>query len=113
MDIRAGLTAILVLAPIGGAILCAVLGASRAIRSTIVLATGAILVVSSLGLMPLVPFRLAAESFVGLNLHTLIQTADAILLLIILYYGFKHRHVAIIALAILQLLLTSYLEFFM
>jgi ech hydrogenase subunit A len=113
MDIRAGLTAILVLAPFGGAILCAVLGANRTIRSVIVLATGAILVVSALGLMPLVPFRLAAESFIGLNLHLLIQAADAILLLIILYYGFKHRHVVIVALAILQLLLTSYLEFFM
>jgi ech hydrogenase subunit A len=113
MDIRAGLIAILVLAPFGGAILCAVLGASRAIRSSIVLATGAVLIVSALWLIPLVPFRLPAESFLGLNLHTLIQAADVVLLLIILYYGLKHKHLVIVALAVLQLLLTSYLEFFM
>ena len=113
MDIRAGLIAILVLAPFGGAILCAVLGASRAIRSSIVLATGAVLIASALWLIPLVPFRLPAESFLGLNLHTLIQAADVVLLLIILYYGLKHKHLVIVALAVLQLLLTSYLEFFM
>ena len=113
MDIRAGLIAILVLAPFGGAILCAVLGASRAIRSSIVLATGAVLIASALWLIPLVPFQLPAESFLGLNLHTLIQAADVVLLLIILYYGLKHKHLVIVALAVLQLLLTSYLEFFM
>jgi ech hydrogenase subunit A len=113
MDIRAGLIAILVLAPFGGAILCAVLGASRAIRSSIVLATGAVLIASALWLIPLVPFRLPAESFLGLNLHLLIQAADVVLLLIILYYGLKHKHLVIVALAVLQLLLTSYLEFFM
>jgi len=113
MDTRAGLTAILVLAPFGGAILCAVLGANRAIRSTIVLATGAVLIASALWLTSLVPFRLPVESFLGLNLHTLIQVADGLLLLIILYYGLKHKHLVIVALAVLQLLLVSYLEFFM
>jgi ech hydrogenase subunit A len=113
MDIRAGLIAILVLAPFGGAILCAVLGASRAIRSCIVLATGAVLVASALWLIPLVPFQLPVESFLGLNLHTVIQASDAVLLMIILYYGLKHKHLVIVALAVLQLLLTGYLEFFM
>ena len=113
MDIRAGLIAVLVLAPFGGAILCAVLGAGRAIRSVIVLATGAVLIASALWLIPLVPFRLPAESFLGLNLHTLIQAADVVLLLIILYYGIKHKHLVIAALAVLQLLLTGYLEVFM
>jgi ech hydrogenase subunit A len=113
MDIRAGLTAILVLAPFAGAVLCAVLGASRAIRSTIVLATGAILIASALWLIPLVPFRLPAESFIGLHLHTVIQAADIFLLLIILYYGLKHQHLVIVALSVLQLLLAGYLEFFM
>ena len=51
--------AILVLAPFGGAILCAVLGASRTIRSSIVLATGAVLIASALWLMPLVPISTA------------------------------------------------------
>jgi ech hydrogenase subunit A len=77
------------------------------------LATGAVLIASALWLIPLVPFQLPAESFLGLNLHTLIQAADVVLLLIILYYGLKHKHLVIVALAVLQLLLTSYLEFFM
>jgi ech hydrogenase subunit A len=113
MDIRSVLTAILVVAPFGGAILCAVLGSSRAIRSTIVLATGAVLIASALMLAPFVPFRLSAATFVGVDLHRMIQVADVVLLLIILYYGFKNRHLVIIALAILQLALTTYLEFFL
>jgi ech hydrogenase subunit A len=113
MDIRSVLTAILVVAPFGGAILCAVLGSSRVIRSTIVLATGAVLIASALMLAPFVPFRLSAATFVGVDLHRMIQVADVVLLLIILYYGFKNRHLVIIALAILQLALTTYLEFFL
>jgi len=113
MEIRAGLTAILILAPLCGALLSAFLGESRAIRSTIVLATGAVLITSAVGLMPLVPFRLDGDTILGLNLHILIQAADACLLLVILYYGIKHRHLVIAALAILQVLLMGYLEFFM
>jgi ech hydrogenase subunit A len=113
MDIRAGLAAILVLAPFGGALLCAFLGRNRLIRSKIILATGAVLIASALGLAPHVPFRLAADTFVGLNLHVIILTADFILLGIILYYGFKLQHRVIVGLAVLQLLLAVYLEFFM
>ncbi len=110
MDPRAVLTAILVVAPFGGALLCALLGASKTIRSTIVLATGAVLIASALMLAPFVPFRLEAVAFLGVDLHRLIQVADAALLLIILYYGFKHKHPVIVALAALQLGLTLYLD---
>jgi len=113
MDMRAVLTVILVMAPFGGALLCAVLGASKAIRSAIVLVTGIVLIVSALMLAPLVPFRLSAATFLGADLHRIIQVADAALLLIILYYGFKHRHLTIIFLAALQLGLTIYLEEFL
>ncbi len=113
MDIRAMLTVILVMAPFGGAILCIVLGSSKAIRSAIVLATGAVLIVSALMLAPLVPFRLSAATFLGVDLHRIIQVADVALLLIILYYGFKHRQLTVIVLAALQLGLTIYLEGFL
>jgi ech hydrogenase subunit A len=113
MDLRAVLTAILIVAPFGGALLCAVLGTRKAIRSTIVLATGAVLIASALTLAPLVPFRLSAATFLGLDLHRTIQVADAVLLLIILYYGIRHKHPVIIALAALQLGLTTYLEGFL
>ena len=113
MDIRAVLVAVLVLAPFGGALLCALLGAQRALRSAIVLATGAVLILSAVALAPAVPFRLAADSLFGLNLHRVVQAADALLLLIVLYYGLKHRRLLIVGLALAQLALVSWLEFFM
>jgi len=113
MDTRAVLTALLIVAPFGGALLCAMPGAGKAMRSTIVIATGAVLAVSALILAALVPFRLSAATFLGLDLHRLIQAADMALLLVILYYGCKHRHAAVIALAALQLALAVYLEVFM
>ncbi len=113
MDIRAVLVAVLVLAPFGGALLCALLGAQRALRSAIVLATGAVLILSAVALAPAVPFRLAADSLFGLNLHRVVQAADALLLLIVLYYGLKHKRLLIVGLALAQLALVSWLEFFM
>ena len=113
MDIRAVLVAVLVLAPFGGALLCALLGAQRALRSAIVLATGAVLILSAVALAPAVPFRLAADSLFGLNLHRVVQAADALLLLIVLYYGLKHKRLLIVGLALAQLVLVSWLEFFM
>ena len=113
MDIRAVLVAVLVLAPFGGALLCALLGAQRALRSAIVLATGAVLILSAVALAPAVPFRLAADSLFGLNLHRVVQAADALLLLIILYYGLKHKRLLIVGLALAQLVLVSWLELFM
>lgn len=113
MDMRAVLTVILVMAPFAGALLCAVLGATKAIRSAIVLVTGIVLIASALMLAPLVPFRLSVATFLGADLHWIIQVADAALLLIILYYGLKHRHLTIIVLAALQLSLTIYLEGFL
>ena len=113
MDIRAVLVAVLVLAPFGGALLCALLGAQRALRSAIVLATGAVLILSAVALAPAVPFRMAADSLFGLNLHLVVQAADALLLLIILYYGLKHQRLLIVGLALAQLALVSWLEFFM
>jgi ech hydrogenase subunit A len=112
MDIRSGLIAVLVLAPFIGALLCLGLR-TRALRSVVVLATGGALILSALMLSAHVPFSLGAASLLGINLNGLVQAADLILLLVILYFGFKHRHGAIIAFALLQLLLGLYLEFFL
>lgn len=113
MDIRAVLTAVLVLAPFAGALLCALVGAQRALRSSIVLATGAVLILSAVALAPAVPFTLRADTLFGLNLHLLVQAADLVLLLIILYYGLKHKRPLIVALALAQLALVAWLEFFL
>ena len=112
MDMRAVLTALLVLAPLIGAFLCILLR-TQAARSAIVLATGAILMVSAALLIPLTPFKLSAESVFGLDLHRIVQVADFILLVIILYYGFKHRHLVIIALGLFQVAMLVTLEFFL
>jgi ech hydrogenase subunit A len=113
MDIRAVLVAVLVLAPFAGALLCALLGAQRTLRSTIVLATGAVLILSAVALAPAVPFKLPADTLLGLDLHPVVQAADAALLLIVLYYGLKHRRLLIVALALAQLALVCWLEFFL
>jgi ech hydrogenase subunit A len=113
MDIRAVLTAVLILAPFGGALLCAAFGAQRAIRSTIVLATGAVLILSAAALAPAVPFKLSVDSLWGLNLHLVVQAADVLLLLLILYYGFKHKRLLIVGLAVAQLALVTWLELFL
>jgi ech hydrogenase subunit A len=112
MDIRSALTAVLVLAPFCGAMLCAVLR-ERTLRAIVVLVTGAALIASALLLIPFTPFRLSATSIFGLNLHAVIEAADFILLLLILFYGLKHRHPAIIVLAVIQLGLIAYLDFFL
>ncbi|RPJ70446.1 MAG: NADH-quinone oxidoreductase subunit L, partial [Desulfobacteraceae bacterium] len=112
MDPRNLLTALLVLGPAAGAVLCLVLR-SRRVRSTIVLATGGLLALSALLLIPLTPFTLDGGSIVGVELHRLVQAGDVLLLLIILFYGLKYRHRLIIALGLFQLALLGVLEFFM
>ncbi len=112
MGMRYALVTLLVLVPITGALLCALLR-PRLIRSVIVLSTGAFLVLASLWLIPLCPFRLRFESLMGLDIHRLVQAADFILLFVILYFGFKHRHAVIVSLTIFQILGAVFLEFFL
>lgn len=112
MDLRTVLVALLVVAPGVGAGLCAVLR-PRGLRSAVVLSTGFVLALVALLLIPLAPFELDAGSIFGLDLHRIIQAADFLLLLVILYYGLKHRHAAIIALGVFQILMVACLEFFL
>jgi len=112
MGMREGLVTLLVLVPMSSAILCA-LFRPRLIRSLIVLGTGAFLVVASLWLVSLVPFRLRYESLMGLDVHRLVQGADFLLLFVILYFGFKHRHAVIVGLTVFQILAAAFLEFFL
>lgn len=108
MDLRTGLTVAVVAVPFGGALLCLVLR-RRTVRSAVVLATGGALIAAALALASQVPFRLGAGSAAWGGLHVLVLTGDLLLLLVILYYGARHRHAAIIALAALQLVLSAYL----
>jgi ech hydrogenase subunit A len=112
MDPRNLLTALLVLAPAAGALLCLLLR-SRPVRSVVVLATGLVLALSAVLLIPLTPFTLGGGSIAGVDLHRLVQGGDVLLLLVILFYGFKHRHRLVIALGLFQLVLLGVLELFM
>ena len=112
MDLRSVLTALLVLAPTAGALLCLVLR-SRPARSVVVLATGLVLALSAGLLIPLTPFTLGGGSIAGVDLHRLIQAGDVLLLLIILFYGLKYRHLLIVALGLFQLAMLGVLELFM
>ncbi len=83
------------------------------LRSLIVLVTSALLMAASLLLIPAVPFQLSPELVFGINIHGLAQAADFLLLSVILYFGIKHRNLAIAALSIFQIAVLGYLKFYM
>jgi ech hydrogenase subunit A len=106
------LVTILILLPFAAAACCYFLR-SGTVRSFIVLATGCVLIACSLLLIPSTPFSFTFKSVYGLKIHAIVEVADFLLLLIILYFGFKHRSHVIKALAIFQLILAAYVEFFL
>jgi ech hydrogenase subunit A len=112
MDSRIVLVALLVVAPVVGALLCVVLR-TRAVRTAVVLATGLVLALAALLLVPLTPFKMSGGSLFGIDLHRMIQAGDFLLLSVILFYGLKHRHAAIIALGVFQVLMLLLLEVFL
>ncbi|MEE4608918.1 MAG: proton-conducting transporter membrane subunit, partial [Desulfobacteraceae bacterium] len=112
MDLRTVLVALLVMAPVLGALLCAMLR-STTLRSAVVLSTGFVLALAALLIVPLAPFKLSGGALFGIDLHPVILTGDFLLLLVILFYGIKHRHMAIIGLGLFQVLMLLVLEFFL
>ncbi|MEZ4576430.1 MAG: proton-conducting transporter membrane subunit [Desulfobacterales bacterium] len=59
------------------------------------------------------PFVFSLETVFGISFHEILQIADFLLLLVILYFGIRHRSVLVQALAVFQIVLLGYLEFFM
>lgn len=90
------------------ALACLVIPASR-MRSCIVLFSGTVLVICALLQIPMVPYSFSQQSMLGIDIHGLLQIADFLLLLLILYFGIRHRHVVIQLLAVLQILFLGYL----
>jgi ech hydrogenase subunit A len=105
------LATILILLPFASALGCYLIRSAR-LRSWVVLGTGALLITCALLLIPLAPFSFAAGSLVGLPIRHIVSAADFLLLLVIFYFGFKHRSVIIQMLSVIQILLLAYLEFF-
>jgi ech hydrogenase subunit A len=105
------LATILILLPFVSALACYLLRSAR-MRSWVILATGALLITCALLLIPLAPFSFAAGSLAGLPIRHIVSAADFLLLFVILFFGFKHRSLIIQMLAVIQVLLLAYLEFF-
>jgi ech hydrogenase subunit A len=103
---------VLIVLPLLAAICCYLIH-SRAVRSFIVLATGCLMAASALLLIPLVPFAFSPKTLFGAGVHDIIPAADFFLLFLILYFGFKHHSLVIRILALFQIALLAYLEFFL
>ena len=97
------LSTILITSPFLAAIVCYLIRVNR-IRSIVVLITGGVLITSAVLLIPLTPFSFSPQPFWGVSVHVMVQALDFLLLLIILYFGFKHRHMVIKVLSILQII---------
>lgn len=106
------LSTILLILPFLAAVVCYLIRING-IRKIVVLITGGVLITAALLLIPLSPFSLSPKRFLGVNIHVIVQALDFLLLLIILYFGFKYRHIVVIALALLQIIFLAYLEFFL
>ncbi len=74
------------------------------LQKRIVVITGAVLVLSALGLAMAVPASVSFKSGLAAALQTPIMVLDIALLCLILYIGFKRQHALVITLAAVQLI---------
>ena len=86
---------------------------SHTLRNAVVLITGGIMAICALLLVSQAPFVFSLKTVFGISFHEILQIADFLLLLVILYFGIRHRSVLVQALAVFQIVLLGYLEFFM
>jgi ech hydrogenase subunit A len=102
----------LIVFPFLAALIVYVLRSSR-LQALIVTAAGAVLIAGALLLIPRVPLSLSAGSIFEIPIAIIVKFADFILLLIILYFGLKHRHAVIQILAVLQIMILASLDLFL
>ncbi len=84
---------------------------AAAVRSAIIVAISALLVVAFIMLLSEGPATYSPETLFGIGVREIIQVADFLLLALIFYFGIRHKSALIIIFAIIQLGLASYLEF--
>jgi len=106
------LSTLLVILPFLAAVACYLIRGSG-IRSIVVLTTGGVLITSAVLLIALTPFSLSPQPFWGVSIHVMVKILDFLLLLIVMYFGFKYRHNAIKGLAFFQIIFLLYFEFFL
>lgn len=105
------LTAFLILLPYVSGVCCYLIRHVR-IRTLIILVTGSCLAAGSAMLIFLVPFTVVAGKAAGVPVRHIVQAADILMLLAILFFGFKHRSLIIKALSLYQIMAVAWLEFF-
>jgi ech hydrogenase subunit A len=101
---------ILIVLPFLAALGCFAVRAS-AVRSLIIVATSALLVVAFILLIFEAPATFSPEAVFGLPVREVIQVADFLLLGVILYFGVVRKSALIVLFALIQLGLSAYLEF--
>ena len=84
---------------------------ATAVRSAIIVAISALLVVAFIMLLSEGPATYSPETLFGIGVREIIQVADFLLLALVFYFGIRHKSALIIIFAIIQLGLASYLEF--
>ncbi|THB70386.1 MAG: NADH-quinone oxidoreductase subunit L [Desulfovibrio sp.] len=102
---------LLIIAPMLLALLCLI--PSGGVRTVAVLACACLLIAASIALVLETPFHYAAETCVGMDLSQAVQWADLALLGLFLIIGLLRRSIAVILLALAQLGLIIWLEFFL
>ena len=81
------------------------------IRRLLVIATAAVVAAAAVWTAVQGPFLAAPHSLLGLPFDPLILGFDGVLLLAILYFGFRHRSPLIVAFALAQAVMSAWLEF--
>ena len=104
------LTFILIVLPFLAALGCFAIRAS-AVRTVIIVATSALLVVAFIMLLLEGPASYSPETLFGVGIREIIQVADFALLALIFYFGVRYKSALVVVLALVQLGFASYLEF--
>jgi ech hydrogenase subunit A len=108
----AALIFLLIVAP-GIAALGCFLFRGRTIRSAMVLLCAGLQIMTAALLTPRVPFHYTPATLFAVNIHEVVRGADFSLLMILFYFGIKHRNLPIQVLSIFQIVMLGYLEFFL
>ena len=103
---------ILILGPFIAGALCFIIRSGH-VRSFIVLAMGCLIATASIILFIKGPFSHTPPPLLGIPTHFLVLWGDDLLLFVMLYFGFKHRHLFTKILIIFQIVCLDYFELFM
>jgi ech hydrogenase subunit A len=106
------LSLLLIVLPFCAAGMCTFIRSGK-IRMTVILSTGGMLIAAALILIGLTPFHFTLKSFFNVNLNVAVEVSDFLLLAVILYLGIRHRSWIIKALALFQIFVLAYFEFFL